>query len=77
MKYEMSNLKSKLNLQNETINRFDGFLKNTLEETIDSEIPYKSLMTLDDIFPMKSEEELQKFEEQIKSDQIFRNNVVI
>lgn len=77
MKYEMSNLKSKLNLQNETINRFDAFLKNTLEETIESEIPYKSLMTLDDIFPLKSEEELQKFEEQIKCDQIFRNNVVI
>jgi len=73
----MSNLKSKLNLQNETINRFDAFLKNTLEETIESEIPYKSLMTLDDIFPLKSEEELQKFEEQIKCDQIFRNNVVI
>ncbi|KAF0732694.1 DUF4806 domain-containing protein [Aphis craccivora] len=73
IKYEISNLSSTLNIQQTTINAFDTFLKNT-GQTIASQISNQSTsITIDDIFPIKTEEELEIFEERIKSDKIFRN----
>ncbi|CAH1736578.1 unnamed protein product [Aphis gossypii] len=73
IKYEISNLSSTLNIQQATINAFDTFLKST-GQTIASQISNQnSSITIDDIFPIKTEEELEIFEERIKSDKIFRN----
>jgi len=76
MKGDISKLKSSFNIQLDTINGFDTFFKNTIEQT-NPQIPNKSSITLDDIFPLKSETELKTFEEKIKGDKIFRNDVVI
>ncbi|XP_060856472.1 uncharacterized protein LOC132934213 [Metopolophium dirhodum] len=72
MNEEILNLKSSLNIQHDTINGFDTFLKNT----IGSQMSNKSSITFDDIFPLKSQTELETFEEKIKGDKIFRNDVI-
>lgn len=70
-------MSSTLNIQQTTINAFDTFLKNT-GQTIASQITNQnSSITIDDIFPIKTEEELEIFEEKIKNDKIFRNTAVI
>jgi len=38
MNEEILNLKSSLNIQHDTINRFDTFLKNTIGQTIGSQM---------------------------------------
>lgn len=77
MKYEISNLSSTINIHQSTINAFDTFLKNA-GQTIASQISNQnSSITLDDMFPIKTEEELEIFEEKIKGDKIFRDTVVI
>lgn len=71
-------MKSKLILQHDTINGFDTFLTNTIEQTtIDGQSPNKSSITLEHIFPLESEEALEIFEKKIKCNTMFRNNVVI
>jgi len=72
MNDEISNLKSSINIQHDTINGIDTFLKNT----IGSNITLTSSTTLNGIFPLKTETEIERFEEKIKGDKIFRNNVV-
>jgi len=66
-----------MNIQQNTINSFDTFLKNT-GQTIASQISNQNTsVTLDDMFPIRTEEELEIFEEKIKGDKIFRNTAVI
>lgn len=66
-----------MNIQQNTINSFDTFLKNT-GQIIASQISNQNTsVTLDDMFPIRTEEELEIFEEKIKGDKIFRNTAVI
>ncbi|XP_003243933.1 uncharacterized protein LOC100569972 [Acyrthosiphon pisum] len=76
MNDDILSLKSSLNIQHDTINRFDTFLKKTIGQTIGSQISNKSSITFDDIFPLKSQMELETFEEKIKGSKIFRNDVI-
>jgi hypothetical protein len=70
-------LSSTINIQRSTINSFDTFLKST-GQTIASQISNQNTsITLDDMFPIRNEEELEIFEEKIKGDKIFRNTAVI
>lgn len=65
-----------INTQQATINALDTFLKNS-GQTIVSQISnqHDLSITLEDMFPLRTEEDLFSFEEKIK-DKIFRNNAV-
>lgn len=53
-------------------------LATPMGQTIASQISNQNTsVTLDDMFPIRTEEELEIFEDKIKGDKIFRNSTVI